>query len=139
MKLTTKRPSPKLLGGLAFKPATKLEHQVFIGIQAWHLAKRPANAFIYDHPGALQDAGIPILDAAFVKGAWVKLPVILPLQLCTPKLSNLHDAEAEAFSTEDGTTYEHSVMVVSEEATTKASGHSKMSRGVGKRMKKPKA
>ena len=145
MSNTTKPSSPKrikreALAGVMFhvsKAKLPPKAQTFLGIHAWENAGAPDNAVIFDHAGALVDRGIPISGAVLHAGVWVNTrhPITLAPAIVHP--SRIPHGVGHTFSfPEDAEFHANEVVLVTEENHKKATGHNKMSRGIGKRGKK---
>lgn len=130
------------IGGLVFCPepasVARLKEKgisVFFGIEGWIYAKCPDNCMVYDHAGALVDAGFPILDALHRAGVYHKVPHTKPrhatLYMCRPQAK----ARAKFSSGALEVVSEHGVTMVEAEVSKAASGHGKMSRGISHRAK----
>ena len=107
-KLGIKRSSNASLvrvGGLAFRPRTKHGVLVYAGFHKWHNAGRPAG-LVYATIADLTNAGVPIIDAIFVEGIFVRCdrtvaatddlePILVPSYLGFP-MSVIPPTVAEA-------------------------------------------
>lgn len=145
MKSTT-APSFEL-GGLVFAPTADLRKElkargvrVFVGLRAFFLAVNEEGfsspAVVYDYAGALIDQRIPIVDATYYEGTYHRSPMH-PLQEVRVRPERIQSGEVQAFNSDSMVVLStHGVRMVSEEAFAKATGHGKMSRGAGHRVKK---
>jgi hypothetical protein len=67
------------VGGIIFHNSTNLkdeEFKIFDSIESWVEARSPGTSFIYDTPVSLISLGLPIMDARFLNGSWVKKPLV---------------------------------------------------------------
>lgn len=147
-KSSTKSNSRKVaLGGLAFYPSKAVVDRfkargirVIPGLTKWFELKSPSGCVIYDHAALLADYGIPILDASYLNGMYIRTRLSYTLKDLTAPRPEVPVGDAFVFDEgADGQTHtKHAVVMVDPAATAAASGHGKMSRGVGHRSKKHK-
>ena len=124
--------------GLVFWPERKPELPLYPGIENWKAKGCPEPALVYDHAGALVDRGIPVVDAVYSAGAWVRVPnYSLPDPVPSVTIKSVHTklGPVQVFSPEGGAEFS-GVVLVTPEAYKKSTGHNKMSRGHNKRKAK---
>lgn len=145
MSNTTKPSSRKslkrhALAGVIFNVAKEkmpAKAQSFLGIHAWEDAGSPDYAVIFDHAGALIDRGIPIAGAVQHAGVWINTRHPITLLPAVVHPSRIPHGVGHKFRfPEDAEFHKNEVVLVTEENYQKATGHNKMSRGIGKRGKK---
>lgn len=142
-KSTTRQSYEQVLGGLAFAPTKEQrEHfskkgiQVFIGLTAFYEAKTKDPSVVYDYAGALVDQGIPILDAVYRDGIYHRSPMS-SVETIKVRSQVIEGGPLQGFKSKDlRVLHDKGVRMVSEEAYEKSTGHGKMSRGAGHRVKK---
>lgn len=110
---------------------------LFLGLSSWAKAGYPSKSVIYDLAGALVDHRVPLVDSVFSFGIYKRSGSIAPLQEMTNPILYL-DTPSPMPHTSGGkpTVIKNQVVMVDPKVTAKASGHGKMSRGVGHRSKK---
>ena len=132
------------VGGLVFAP-TKDEVSYFKskglkvipGIDEWIRKGAPDHSIVLDFAGALVDSNFPIVDAVLTQGYWLRCPVLKPPTESIIYRSRITSEATICYSNEDMLTLSKSgIVTVDPEVSKAASGHGKMSRGVGSRGKK---
>lgn len=131
------------VGGLVFAPSpadrkkyAKQGLEVHVGLESWAEKDYPEDSLVYDLAGALVDLNVPILDAVFFNGMYLRTESVAPVRGARIGPLTLRSRHLTKFPTGLVTISERGILMVTEEAWEKASGHGKMSRGLAHRKEK---
>lgn len=135
----------KRVGGLVFAPSStdreryaKQGLQVHVGLESWAEKGYPENSLVYDLAGALVDLNVPLLDAVYYNGMYLRTESVASAREARIGPLTLRSRSLLKFPPGLVTLSEHGILMVTEEAWEKASGHGKMSRGLAHRKGKAK-
>lgn len=82
---TNKNSFSTVVGGLVFWPreADFKDKDAHISVHAWLEAGAPSGCYVFDNADTLRVCGIPVCDAQFIRGLYVRLPRLLKPRSCT--------------------------------------------------------